>query len=140
MLTRSLLICLMALFTATASLAETATVPPIRTPEAGTLERKEILDALRAEVKKQHGLDVIFVVVTMNVTDNWAWLHTRPQSEDGSSKYEDITALMNKTAAGWEVVELPCGEVSEISSCGDAPPFLENLMQGAPQASPAAAD
>lgn len=140
MLSRSLILCLFALFATTASVAESVTTPPIYTPEVGTLERKQILDALRAEVKRLHGLDVIFVVVTMNVTDNWAWLHTRPQSEDGASKYEDITALMHKTAGGWQVVELPCGDVSEIESCDETPPFLEYLMGGSPQASPAPSD
>jgi hypothetical protein len=111
--------------------------PDIYTPAVGTDERKAILDTLRAELKRLHGLDVVFVVVTMNVTKNWAWLHTRPQSEDGSSKYEDVTALLRKSADGWGVVEMPCGDVQEIDSCGDVPPWLEQLRDARPAMSPA---
>lgn len=118
------------------TIAETS-APSIYTPDIGTSERKAILDTLRAEIKRIHGMDVVFVVVTMNVTENWAWLHTRPQSEDGTSKYEDVTALLKKSADGWQVIEMPCGDVKDVGSCEDSPPWLEELQRPTPMMSPA---
>jgi hypothetical protein len=111
--------------------------PAMHTPAVGARERKAILDALRSEMKKYHGMEMVFVVVTMNVADNWAWLHTRPQSKDGTSSYEDVTALMRKKAGSWEVVEMPCGEITEADACSDVPPFFDQLRNVNPQISPA---
>ena len=80
------------------------------TPLIGTKERKEIFNALRAEVQRIHSLKVVFVVDHLKVKNGWAWTHTLPQSKDGINKYEDISALLLKSDAGWRVAELPCTE------------------------------
>jgi ABC-type glycerol-3-phosphate transport system substrate-binding protein len=136
MLMRLLLASLVSLLVVATGVAETVTKAAIYTPAAGSTEHRAIIDAMRDAVRQQHGDGVRLEVVTMNVTDNWAWLHTRPV-QDGQSAGEEITALMKKTAGGWEVVEMPCGDVTAIESCEDAPPFFEELRSANPQVSPA---
>ena len=75
-------------------------------PAPGTAQRRAILDALRAEVRRWYGLDVVFVVVALKVKDGWAWVHTRPQSEDVVNHYEDIVALMREERGAWRVLDL----------------------------------
>lgn len=81
-----------------------------RTPLPGTVERRAILDALRAEILRLHRLKVIFVVTHLKVRDGWAWVHTRPQSKDGLNHYEDIAALLRKQDGAWGVLELSSGD------------------------------
>jgi hypothetical protein len=80
------------------------------TPEKGSDERKEILDALRKTVFETHHVKVIFVVNYMKVYDGWVWLHILPQKVDGSDQYEDILALIHKENQEWKVLEIPCAE------------------------------
>ena len=96
------------------------------TPPPGHVLRKQVLDALRREVKRIHGLDVVFVVRHLKVKDGWAWTHTQPQSPDGSNRYEDISALLHFRNALWEVVEIPCGEV-ENPDCLNGPEYFKKL-------------
>ena len=81
-----------------------------RTPLPGTVERRAILDALRAEILRLHKLKVIFVVAHLKVRDGWAWVQTRPQSKDGVNHYEDVAALLRKEGGAWGVVELSSGD------------------------------
>ncbi len=136
MLIRLVLAGLASILVMTAVVAETLTTPPIYTPAADSMEHKAILDAMRDAIRKEHGDQMRLEVVTMNVTDNWAWLHTRPV-QGGESTGKDITALLKKNAGGWEVVEMPCGDVSTIDSCEDVPPYLDELRSANPQVSPA---
>ncbi len=101
------------------------------TPPAGSPQRKAILDALRQEVKRMHGMDVIFVVVHLKRKDGWAWLHTLPRSKDGSSQYEDISALLQLKDGIWSVVEIPCGEVDN-PECLDGPEYFDRLQERFP--------
>ena len=136
MLMRLLLAGLVSMLVITAAVAETPTKPPIYTPVAGSMEHMAILEAMRDALRQEHGGQIRLEVVTMNVTDNWAWLHTRPV-QDGGSAGEEITALIKKTAGGWEVVEMPCGDVTAIDSCEDVPPYFDELRSANPQVSPA---
>ncbi len=136
MLMRLLLAGLVSMLVITAAVAETPTKPPIYSPAAGSMEHMAILEAMRDALRQEHGDQIRLEVVTMNVTDNWAWLHTRPV-QDGGSAGEEITALMKKTAGGWEVVEMPCGDVTAIDSCEDVPPYFDELRSANPQVSPA---
>lgn len=95
------------------------------TPEKGTQMRKDILDVLRQEVKNMHGVDVIFVVEHLKVQDGWAWVHAFPQSPDGVSRYEDLSALLELQDGKWEIVELPCTEVENPECLGDPSYFLK---------------
>lgn len=136
MLMRLLLASLVSLLVVAASVADTVSKPAIYTPAAGSTEHKAIVDAMRDAIRQEHGDEIRLEVVTMNVTDNWAWLHTRPV-QGGESAGEEITALMKKTAGGWEVVEMPCGDVTAIDSCEDVPSYFEELRSANPQVSPA---
>jgi hypothetical protein len=134
MLMRLLVAALLSFLIMGTGVAETATAPAIYTPAAGSMERKAILDALHDAIGQQQQAQDSLVVVSMNVTDKWAWLHVRPR---GESKTEDITALLRKKAGGWEVVEMPCGDVMNIDSCEDVPPYFDELRKANPQVSPA---
>ena len=96
------------------------------TPLPGNPLRKQVLDALRNEVKRIHGLDVVFVVKHLRVKDGWAWIHSLPQSPDGSNRYEDISALLRFGKDGWKVAEIPCGEV-ENPDCLNGPEYFKRL-------------
>jgi hypothetical protein len=70
--------------------------PEVYTPPPGSAERTAILDALRTWVYHQHHLEVVFVVKYLKVKNGYVWVHILPQSKDGSSRYEDISALLKK--------------------------------------------
>ena len=101
------------------------------TPQKGTTERKEILDALREKMYEMHHLEVIFVVKYMKVFNGWAWVHTLPQSPDGKNKYEDVLALIHKENNGWQVKEIPCTEI-ENPECIDSEDYFTNLKKRFP--------
>lgn len=86
----------------------------VRTPPPGTTERREILDALRLRLNRQLDIDLVFLVVELKVQQGWAWVHTRPQSRDGSNHYEDIVALLREEDGTWRVVELDADDGDSI--------------------------
>ena len=92
------------------------------TPPPGSAERKAILDALRAEVKDLHQLNVVFVVTHLKVQNDWAFLHTFPQSTDAASRYEDLSALMRKRGGKWRVIDFSAGEVEDLKRAHPAAP------------------
>jgi hypothetical protein len=102
------------------------------TPQPGSAERKAILDALREWVKRGHHPEVIFVVKHLKVKNGYAWVHTLPQSKDGSSRYEDLSALLKKDQGLWSVAEVPCGEVDNPDCIGD-PGYFDGLKQRFPE-------
>jgi len=103
------------------------------TPPVGSSERKDIVNALRQEVKIQHGLDVHFVISHLKVKDNWAWLQTRPQSPDGNNSYEDIAALLHKVNGAWWISELACTE-PDNPDCLGGPEYFKGLQRRFPEA------
>ena len=106
--------------------ASAAIVPP-----RGSKLRKKILNALRKEVTHQLGHKVVFVVAYMKVKNNWAWLHTLPQSPGGSNHYEDIFALMSKSNGKWKVAEIACMEEGD-DTCLQSPTYYEGLKRRFP--------
>ncbi len=107
---------------------------PVLTPQPGDPLRKNILDALRTEVKRIQGLDVVFVVRNIRVKDGWSWVHTLPQSPDGKNNYEDLFALMQIKDGEWKVVEIPCTEVDNPECIGEAG-YYEGLIMRFPDVS-----
>ena len=99
-----------------------ASDPEAYTPQPGSAERKAILDALRMWVKQQHHLDVIFVVMDLKVQNGSARVHVLPQSKDGSSHYEDITADLQNNQGRWEVVEIYTPEEEDPAAAADSGP------------------
>jgi len=112
---------LLTLFCITAHAAESDL-----TPQPGDPLRKQLLDALRKEVKVINGMEVVFVVKHLKVKDGWAWVHTLPQSPDGKNRYEDLSALMQLKDGNWQVAEIPCGEVDN-PECLDGPDYFKRL-------------
>jgi len=100
-----------------------AAVPHV--PEKGSVERKAIVDALRAPVEKQLKQPVIFKIDHLKVQNNWAFLTGRPQTSDGSAVdytntvYQDavdsgafddgIVALLRQVKGKWKVVQYVIG-------------------------------
>jgi len=102
------------------------------TPAPGTLVRKAILDCVREELKRLHGLEVVFVVQHLKVKDGWAWIQVRPQSADGREHYEDVAALLTMKDGKWTVAEIPCMEVDNLG-CLDSPEFFAGLRKRFPE-------
>ncbi|NTV80512.1 MAG: hypothetical protein HGA24_03715 [Candidatus Aminicenantes bacterium] len=104
------------------------------TPPKGSAERKLILDALRSKLR-QGDVEIVFVVRHLKVKDGWAWVHILPQSPDGASRFEDVSALLKKDGAGWKVVELPSAEVGDAEGL-DSPDYFLNLKKRFPNLPP----
>ncbi len=102
------------------------------TPAKGTLERQDILDAVRAEVYKMLNVEVIFVVKYLKVYNGWAWIHALPQSVDGQEHYEDILALLYSTNGKWKVIEIPCVE-EENPDCITSESYYDRLRERFPE-------
>ena len=101
------------------------------TPEKGTQERKDILDALRENVYKMHNTEVVFVVRYLKVYDGWAWVHTLPQTPDGSNMFEDLLALLHQENDQWKVIEIPCAE-EDNPLCITSEDYYQNLIKRHP--------
>ncbi len=102
------------------------------TPPKGSVDRVAIMDALRAEVKHYHKIDIIFKVQYLKVKNGWAWIAALPMSRDGQSNYEDVTALLHNKKGAWIVEELVCTE-AETPGCIDDPNFFKDLKKKYPQ-------
>lgn len=107
------------------------TVRAHHTPLPGSAERRAILDAMRMKIKELHGLDVIFVVKTINVSSRWAWAHTLPRSKDGRASYEDFYALLRKVNGRWRIAEIPCTEPGN-PECIDSSGYFRTLVRRFP--------
>lgn len=105
----------------------------VYTPAAGSPERKAILDALREETRQLHQAEVVFVVNHLKVQNNWAWVQAAPQSEDGSNRYENVSALLRKRRGVWAVVEVPCAEEGNPDCIGESG-YFKRLMTRFPLA------
>lgn len=56
---------------------------PYHEPPPGSAERAAIMDSFRGPVEKELGQDVVFVVKTLRVTDDWAFLYATPTQPGG---------------------------------------------------------
>lgn len=101
------------------------------TPAKGSVERTSIMNALRAEVKSYHKIDVIFKVEYLIVKNGWAWIETSPMSKDGKNNYEDIIAILHKKKGIWKVEELVCTEL-ETEGCLHDPDYFKKLNKKFP--------
>ncbi len=98
-----------------------------RTPEAGSPERKAIMDALRAPFERALGQPVIFAVSLLKVSEGWAAVRVQPKTPSGGeidyrrTKYrkqleEDMfdptgEALLRRQGASgpWRIIEWKFG-------------------------------
>lgn len=97
----------------------------VRTPAAGTAERKAIMDTLRPPVEKDLRQPVIFKVERLRVSGPWAFAFVVPIKPDGGeinyakTRYrEDLAAgafdpqlatLLHKEGDRWKIVESSFG-------------------------------
>jgi hypothetical protein len=105
------------------------------TPPTGSAERKVILDTLREEIQKLHGIDAIFVVRYLKMLNGWVWIETLPKSPDGTSQYEDISALLQKKGTKWTVAEIACSE-EDNEECLGSPDYFKGLKKRFPAMPP----
>lgn len=107
-----------------AALAQATTPPP------GSELRREILDALRPMVVAEVGAPVEFVVNTLRVLGEWAFVQVSPQRPGGTpigyaySRYQaavdagafdnEATALLRQTPSGWLVYEYNLGATDVV--------------------------
>ncbi|WP_223156729.1 hypothetical protein [Sulfurovum lithotrophicum] len=98
----------------------------------GSPVRKTILDALRKKMKELQGTEMVFIVKYMKVKNGWSWVHTIPQSRDGKSHYEDISALMYRKDGIWKVAELAYTEEENPECIGD-PSYFTKLKERFPK-------
>ena len=106
------------------------------TPKPGSAERKAILDAMRAVVKRMSGLDVVFVVPYLKVDQGWAWIHTVPQSRDGRGNYEDVSMLLHKKQGKWKPAGIAAAcepGVDDTPDCSEKT-FIKRLKAAYPSA------
>ena len=97
----------------------------VYTPEKGTPERKEILDALRLPVERELKQKIVFTADTFNVLSNWTFIFGTMRSPEGGqpdfsrTKYaqaqrdgffdNNFQALLKKSAGKWSVVKYQIG-------------------------------
>jgi len=86
---------------------ETDIKDDLHTPAKGTPEREAIMEVLRAEVKKETGEDVVFVVNILKVHNGWAWVDVTPNRKDGTALYEGKESLMHQEKGVWKDKTLP---------------------------------
>ncbi|MBA2339892.1 MAG: hypothetical protein H0V88_05825 [Pyrinomonadaceae bacterium] len=102
----------------------------LTTPERGGAERKAIIDALRAPVRKQLGKDVIFKIDHLKTQNGWAFLRGVPQQPDGTEMdytgtiygqriaegaFDNwICALLRKQNGKWRVVKFVIGATDVV--------------------------
>ncbi len=100
------------------------------TPPPGSPLRREVLDALRPMVTAEIGAPVEFVVETLKVLGEWAFVQVRPQRPGGApvgyaySRYQgavdngvfdnQATALLRQTPDGWLVYEYNLGATDAV--------------------------
>ncbi|MGE0564838.1 MAG: hypothetical protein AB7O50_10020 [Pseudolabrys sp.] len=93
--------------------------PPIASLDRGAALRAVILDALRPTVEAETGGPVRFVVGTINVMGEWAYVDAKPQRPDGAAidwratKFRQafeadafsgiVLALLKRNENRWEV-------------------------------------
>ena len=81
-------------------------------PARGSTTRKQIADALRRKVGATTGVFAVFVFDWIKVNGNWAYVQTSPQSADGESQYEPVSALLRRRNGLWSVAAIEETDVS----------------------------
>lgn len=89
--------------------------------ERGSLERKAILDVVRASVERRLGIKVVFVVERLATFGDWAYAGLHPRTETGAridyrrTRYaksyipdqdsDFVDALLRRDGGSWSIVE-----------------------------------
>jgi hypothetical protein len=102
----------------------------VHTPEVGSVERKVIIDSVRAAYAAQDPAKppVIFVVPYLKVHGIWAWIRVEPQTKDAKQRYEPQSGLFRHEGQRWVLVTwLPTEEGT------DAAAFFKELKEKHPE-------
>jgi hypothetical protein len=109
------------------SLASPTSQPPILTPERGSAERTELMDALRPAVSAEIGGEIQFEVFDLRVMpQQWAYANVRPQRPRGGAPIDwsktkfrqamaqgtmsdRVMALLFREGSSWRVAEYAIG-------------------------------
>ena len=143
---RACLLILLCIFCARAAAATTCpasdratSAASPHTPAKNSADRKAMLAALRAFVKKMSKLDVVFVVTYLKTDCRWAWVETEPRSADGTQHYEPVNALLAWRDGRWIYVESPpeWAICEEDPDCVDTSRYFRKLAARHPGLSPA---
>lgn len=132
MLKKSLLALFFVLILAFSTFAQS-----LHTPEKGSTERTEILNALRAPVERELKQKIQFAVDHFNAQGNWAFLDGKPQNPAGGTPNyrgtehqkaissgafdNNFFALLKKTGGKWRVVryQIGCTDVCYLTWAKD---------------------
>ncbi len=78
----------------------------------------EVLDALRAELRRTLGIESVLQVQHLKRKGDWVWVHVLPRSPDGRQHYEDVSALLRKANGRWRVEEIACADEDDPDCLG----------------------
>ena len=98
-------------------------------PANGSVERKEVVDALRGDQS------VIFKVHYIKVHGNWCWIDTTPMDKQGHATAEGGPNLLHLEDGKWKVMDLSTVPEDPNDPLGpeDASPgFVKNVMKTFP--------
>ncbi len=91
----------------------------VHTPEAGSAERKALVDSVRAEYARQDPAKppVIFAVPYLKIHGDWAWIRVEPQSKDGKQRFEPQSGLFQRQTGKWVFVDWePSEEGTDVAA------------------------
>lgn len=107
------------------SLSAIASAQAVYSPAKGSVERRQVLDALRVPVERELKQKIVFVADDFKVQGNWAFVSGRPQGPNGSApdyrgtSYAEAMeagafdnnffALLRKAGGRWRVVKYAIG-------------------------------
>lgn len=113
-----------------AACMNTTQAHPPHTPPPGSEERKQILQEAHAPAEQALGQPLSFVVNTLNVSGDWAFLYARMQTAGGApvnyigTKFAEAAsqggqsdvyaALLHRTDGHWKVVESSVGPTDPV--------------------------
>lgn len=111
--------------------ATTPALAQLHSPPPGSAERRAVLDAVRPHVEEQLGAPVEFVVQTIRVSGDWAFVQATPQRPGGraiSAPYPEMDgvhteAILRRDGGGWVTIGWAVGatDVWYVDYCGRVP-------------------
>jgi uncharacterized protein YceK len=106
-----------------------ASVNTAHTPPEGSAERNAIIQATQRALARQGRKNLVLVVPSLKVHNEWAWIQVNPQSADGKQHYESQSGLLQQTTKGWTLLEwMPAEEGTDYKK------YFNNLKAKYPSA------
>lgn len=86
--------------------AEPAVAGQVHTPEKGSAERKDILDALHKVYTTGSGSAARFVVHHFKVQNGWAWINVVPLDKNETPEGDEWPSLLRQENGRWVIIDL----------------------------------